>query len=267
MEMQNSVRINRNHKDSSFRYIFHRKDTSSALKKYIDLNNLDIYASKLQHLPVPRYYVFYNGLQEMEDTFTFRLTDSMDSVSRCQSSVEFTAHVININPGHNQELMRRCPILYEYTVFIATIRKYQNQEMTLAEATNLAVDDCIKNGILANILRGHKAEVTDIMLSEYNEALHIATEKEISYQDGYEAGIEDEKQNTAYERQRADEATQRADEATQRADEAIQNAAKTLIALYRKMDMDQAVAASELQSGLHIDTSIAKALLDKYWTN
>lgn len=325
MEMQNSVRINRKHKDSSFRYIFHQKEnalmlynainesnyqnpdelviytmenfvyigmkndlsfliqddlnvfehqstqnpnmpirgllyTVSMLKKYIDLNNLDIYASKLQHLPVPRYCVFYNGLEEIADTLTLRLTDSMDCHSRRQSSVEFTAHVININLGHNHELMERCPILYEYAVFIATIREYQNSGMTLSEAANLAVDDCISKGILTNILRGNKAEVTDIMLSEYNEALHIATEKEISYQDGYKDGIEDEKKNTERERLRAAEASQRADEA-------IQYAAKTLIHMYREIGIDQAKTISKLCSGLNIDNAAAKELLEKYWTN
>lgn len=39
MELQNDVRINRNHKDSSFRFIFHRKE--NALMLYNAINGSD----------------------------------------------------------------------------------------------------------------------------------------------------------------------------------------------------------------------------------
>lgn len=317
MEMQNSVRINRKHKDSSFRYIFNKKEnalmlynainnsnyqnpdelemytmedflylgikndlsfliqddlnifehqssknpnmpirgllyTSAALKKYIELNSLDIYASSLQKLPVPRYFVLYNGIGKMSDHIVLRLTDSMNDLTREQSSIEFTAHVININLGHNQELMNRCPVLFEYATLIASIRDYQKSGMTLADAVNQAVDDCIDKGILANILRGNKAEVTDIMLSEYNEALHIATEKKISYDEGFEAGMKQARQDIEQERQRTDTVTQ--------------NAAQTLIRICQEVGLDKEAVLSRLCSGLHIDKAIAQGLIEKYWT-
>lgn len=72
--------------------------------------------------------------------------------------------------------------------------------MTLREAIEGAVDECIRNGILANILQGNKAEVTDMCLEEYDAAFHIASEKEISFEEGRQA----ERKNTERERQRAD---------------------------------------------------------------
>ena len=111
------------------------------------------------------------------------------------------------------------------------------------------------------------------MLSEYNEALHIATEKEISYKDGYKNGVEDEKKNTERERRRADEAAQRADEAAQhanqaaqRADETVQLAAKALIDMYREIGIDRTETCSRLCSGLNIDHSAAQQFINKYWT-
>ncbi len=47
------------------------------------------------------------------------LTDSMDGEDAAEkSSAQFTAHMININAGHNEGLMKRCPKLYEYSLFI-----------------------------------------------------------------------------------------------------------------------------------------------------
>lgn len=104
------------------------------------------------------------------------------------------------------------------------------------------------------------------MLSEYNEALHIATEKEISYKDGYKNGVEDEKKNTERERRRADETAQHANQAAQRADETVQLAAKALIDMYREIGIDRTETCSKLCSGLNIDHAAAQQFINKYWT-
>ena len=174
---------------------------AAAFKKYIALNHLDIYGSKRLHLPVPRYYVFYNGLAAMEDEELWYLTDSMEGMAASEKScVQFRAHMVNINLGRNSKLMERCPLLYEYSFFVAEIRKNVSQSRILREAIEEAVDYCICNGILADILRGNKAEVTDMCLEEYDAALHIASEKEISF----EEGRQEERKNTEREKQRAD---------------------------------------------------------------
>lgn len=90
------------------------------------------------------------------------------------------------------------------------------------------------------------------MLSEYNEALHIATEKKISYDEGFEAGVKQARQNIEQERQRTDAVTQ--------------NAAQTLISICQEVGLDKEAALSKLCSGLNIDKTIAQSLIDKYWT-
>ncbi|MGN8630608.1 hypothetical protein ACTNEW_03245 [Blautia sp. HCP3S3_G3] len=93
----------------------------------------------------------------------------------------------------------------------------QKKGIALKKAVEQAVDSCIKKGILTDILLGNKAEVTDMILEEYDENLHISNEKEISYQEGLEQGRKEEQENTLRERQRADQASQQAKEANQRA--------------------------------------------------
>ena len=191
---------------------------SSAYQKYVALNKLDIYSSKRIPLPLPKYYVFYNGTRKMPDESTLFLTDSMPGTDAAEkSSAQFAAHMINVNAGHNSGIMKKCPKLYQYSLFTEEIRMNQKKGMALKKAVEQAVDSCIKKGILTDILLGNKAEVTDMILEEYDENLHISNEKEISYQEGLEQGRKEEQENTLRERQRADQASQQAKEANQRA--------------------------------------------------
>jgi len=47
----------------------------------------------------------------------------------------------------------------------------------------------IKENVLADILSKHRLEVTQVLLTEYDEELHIKNEKAISYNEGYKAGL------------------------------------------------------------------------------
>ena len=179
---------------------------SSAYQKYIALNHLDIYSSKRIALPLPQYYVFYNGTKNMPGESRILLTDSMTHPDAAQkSSAQFSAHMININAGHSSGIMQRCPKLYQYSLFIEEIRQNQKQGAALREAVETAVDSCIRQGILTDILLGNKAEVTNMILQEYDEDLHIRNEKEISFQDGYEKGCRDAEGKVLAEKQRADD--------------------------------------------------------------
>lgn len=216
---------------------------SSAYQKYVALNKLDIYSSKRIPLPLPKYYVFYNGTRKMPDESTLFLTDSMPGTDAAEkSSAQFAAHMINVNAGHNSGIMKKCPKLYQYSLFIEEIRMNQKKKMALKEAVEQAVDSCIKKGILTDILLGNKAEVTDMILEEYDENLHISNEKEISYQEGLEQGRKEEQENTLREKQRADQARQQAKEASQQAKEANQRAAVFQLKLQGKTEKEIAEA-------------------------
>ena len=138
--------------------------------------------------------------------------------------------------------MKKCPKLYQYSLFIEEIRQNQKQGSTLRDAISTAVDSCIQQGILTDILLGNKAEVTDMILEEYDENLHISNEKEISYQEGLEQGRKEEQENTLREKQRADQASQQAKEASQQAKEANQRAAVFQLKLQGKTEKEIAEA-------------------------
>ena len=76
------------------------------------------------------------------------------------------------------------------------------------DAIESTVTDCINQGVLAEFLRAHRAEVTNMLFKEYDSAAHIASEKEISYeegvQDGIRRGLQQSEQAVAEEKARAD---------------------------------------------------------------
>ena len=50
------------------------------------------------------------------------------------------------------------------------------------------MDSCIRDGVLAEFLSIHRAEVFEVLLTEYDEQRHIADEKELSRREGKEEG-------------------------------------------------------------------------------
>ena len=188
---------------------------AAAFKRYIELQRLDLYGSKQLRLPVPRYYVFYNGLKEMSDEEILYLTDSMEAADGVEKScAQFSAHMVNINKGRSTKIIQRCPLLYEYSLFVAEVRKRTTQNRPLREAIEEAVDHCIAHDILADILRANKAEVTNMCLEEYDEAFHIASEKEISFEEGRIEGLK----SAEKERLRAEKEQLRAEKERLRAE-------------------------------------------------
>ena len=98
--------------------------------------------------------------------------------------------MININIGNNAELMKKCRLLHDYAAFIGLIRDYISQENDINTAVTLAINQAISHNILKEVLSVHTAEVRDMILTEYNEEQHIKNEKNISYDDGFNDGVE-----------------------------------------------------------------------------
>ena len=66
--------------------------------------------------------------------------------------------MLNVNEGHNKELMEQCQTLKEYAIYVARVRKYAS-ELNLNDAVERAITECIKDGILVEFLRKNRSEV------------------------------------------------------------------------------------------------------------
>ena len=142
----------------------------------------DIYSPRIIRLPNPKFIVFYNGLDKQPARRKMRLSDAYANKEE-HPSLELIVVQININPGYNDELLNSCPSLYGYMQFVGKIRENQ-KTMPLTEAVTQAVNDCIKENILADFLKKNKAEVVSMSLFEYDEKKHERTMIEIGREEG-----------------------------------------------------------------------------------
>ena len=150
-----------------------------------------IYSTRLLKIPTPQYIVFYNGTTNMPDKKELRLSDAFQQPTE-QPDIEVVAHMLNINYGHNKELMERCRKLKEYAQFIDIIRHYlkENEHWSNEQAISKAIDDCIQNNILRDILQKERLRVMASILSEFDEVGYKEMIRQEAYEDAYEEGHE-----------------------------------------------------------------------------
>ena len=198
-------------------------------ERYIEENEVDIYGKKLIELPTPKFIVFYNGDGMEEERTVLRLSDSFIH-AREKACMELEAEVLNINFGSNKELMESCRPLMEYAYFVQKVKAY-SKEHQRDEAIEYAVNDCIKEDILKEILIKNRAEVVDMLLTEYDEEKRIRImekqieierqEKEIAVQQAKKEQQEKEMavQQAKKEQKEKEMAIQRAIDAEKREEE------------------------------------------------
>ena len=155
---------------------------------YVETENINLYSSTLKKLPIPQYFVFYNGTKEQPDETILRLTDAFESVSdNRQPCLQCTAVMLNINYGHNLALMEKCQRLKEYSIFVDTVRIQCKKTSDPRHAVTKAVDICIENGILRDVLVKHKAEVISMILTSFNQKAYEEDLKN-QYKEGIDLG-------------------------------------------------------------------------------
>ena len=127
------------------------------------------------NIPEPHFITFYNGSSEMkEDKKIMKLSDAFVRVASGKKDVEYEPElelkvcVYNINKGHNEDMLSKCPTLKEYMEFIDEIRKRKEAGSGLDNAIADAIDYCIKNNILAEFLQKNRDEVMVMLCAEYS---------------------------------------------------------------------------------------------------
>ena len=139
---------------------------ASEYQKLVDEKSL--YSSGIQKIPTPNFLVFYNGTdRDVPDRTELRLSDAFENPMQ-DPALELKVTMLNINAGHNEELMNNCHVLWEYAEYVARVRKYA-AEMPLNEAVELAITECINEGILTEFLQHNRAEVYKVSIFEYDK--------------------------------------------------------------------------------------------------
>ena len=155
-------------------------------QQYVDDKSL--YSSRLQRIPAPKFMVFYNGTDAVDDRVELRLSNAYEHLAG-EPDLELKVLMLNVNEGHNKELMEQCQTLKEYAIYVARVRKYTS-EMNLNDAVARAIDECIKEGILVEFLRKNRSEVKMVSILEYDKEWEEKKLRKAEYEAGRSEGIE-----------------------------------------------------------------------------
>lgn len=163
------------------RFLMYITDIYSAYTK-----DMNIYGSKKVQIPLPSFVIFYNGVKSQPDRTEFLLSELFHPTTD-QPALELKAVMLNINKGHNQELMNACHTLRDYSEYVARIRTY-SAEMPLTDAVEKAITECIHENILRDFLLKNRAEAKAMSIYEYDEEKTMRMFRKECYEDGERNG-------------------------------------------------------------------------------
>lgn len=144
-------------------------------------------------LPTPQCIVFYNGMKEMPEERTLKLSEAFEN-KKVRADVELNVRMLNINYGHNKQLMDKCKVLEGYSMLVAVTRNYMAAEKDIQTALNKAIDYCIEKGILKEILLRNRAEVLGMLLEEFDAEKYERTLRGEGWENGREEGRKEGKE-------------------------------------------------------------------------
>ena len=158
-----------------------------------------LFSPKLLNLPAPKLYVFYNGTEQEDEEKILYLSDSFNG----EGDIEAKVRMVNINYGHNEQLLHTCRQLGEYSWLIAEIRYNTNSQfMSLSEAIDNAIMKMPENYSIKDVIEKHQVEVKGMLFSEAETEFEMNKlknqfKREIAEEiakDNYEKGREEERE-------------------------------------------------------------------------
>ena len=165
------------------RFLFYLSDLYSGMTR-----DANLYGTKKVQIPPPRFIVFYNGEGEQPDRRIMKLSD-LYTVAEEEHKLELEVLMLNINAGHNSELLKVCQTLGEYAAYTDRVRRYA-KELPIEAAVERAITECIREGILKDFLEKNRREAIRVSIYEYDEERHIRQEREDAWEEGERIGLE-----------------------------------------------------------------------------
>lgn len=175
--------INTEHKDRLFCFIFGSEENKKWTLSLYNAVNGSAHTDPDMIQITTMKDILYMG---MKNDVSFMITDIMVRV-----------RMININYGQNKEVLSACKPLEEYAWLIHQIREYRKQKEEIEDAVDHAIEDLPEEFEIRTFLVGHKAEVKDMCITEYNEAETMQMIREEGKEEGREEGRQDNANETA----------------------------------------------------------------------
>ena len=148
-------------------------------------NPRDRYSRALKKIPVPVFYVFYNGRENIPAQKILRLSDSFIMQPETPT-LELVVKLININYDKDSRIVKRCEPLGQYSLFVDAVRRHIAVDKE--HGFENAIKECIKNDILKEYLQRKSREVINMLIAEYDYDTDIAVQREESLMLGIQQG-------------------------------------------------------------------------------
>jgi len=152
-----------------------------------------LYSGRQFPIPWPEFYVLYNSHAPYPDNVILRLSDLFEKPQflglpeNAKPLLDLEVRVININEGRNNEIVKRCKKLSEYSKFVAisykNLKEFRDKEKAIKET----VKYCQKYDIIKEFLKIHGSEVLNMLLTDWN----LEDAKEVWQEEAREDGLEE----------------------------------------------------------------------------
>lgn len=156
---------------------------------YLTRKRTNVYSSRRVKIPTPKFIVFYNGAdkKDVPDVVKFRLSDAFIKEDK-SGDFEWTATMLNINKGHNKELLEKSAELSAYSSFVCAVRGYIAAGHEKDKAIDMAIEDAIRDNLLDGFFKEKKMEVMGMSLHEFDQDEYDRIRWEDGYADGKAEG-------------------------------------------------------------------------------
>ena len=150
----------------------------------------DRFGKKLIKLPIPEFYVFYNGVENYPSESELKLSDAFlipeekHNLKNNDFTLEITAKIININSEKDNPILHQCEPLKQYSDFIKEVRDCMKENIENPFTT--AINRSIKNGVLSEYLKRKSTEVHNMLFGEYDYETDIRVQRREAFEDGAE---------------------------------------------------------------------------------
>ena len=158
--------------------------------KFGQTQDRDFYSSSLVKIPSPRFYVLYNGRLDKPDKLFLKLSDAFDTQS---DGLECTATMLNVNYGKNENLLKACKSLQDYSMYVKLVREGLDKGLSTNDAVESALDEASNLNLLDGFFKRHKAEILGMCLTEFDQEKYDYSRR----MEGYDDGVHDAKLETA----------------------------------------------------------------------
>lgn len=131
-----------------------------------------LYQKKRIFIPAPKYLVFYNGRENMGGAIKeLKLSDSFEGAEKVEG-FEWTATMININPGYNEALLDNCETLRDYCDFVKEVRELSTT-MDQKDAIIEVIEEFMEQGRFLRVLSTYKQELLMQSFLEFDEEEYV----------------------------------------------------------------------------------------------